>query len=280
MIVSTKDDIVRLSGSLAKNQWLTIKAAADLLMRSYPQGIVIDCSELTRVSEEGARTFLDAVRDIQAAGARMMVFGLPSDVLKVIRSVPGVRSQLPIAGSLQEARASLKLSSETAGPEANGKAAAPGVLVPLTGSLDIDYAVAIAGKLSRDLHLPVTLHALLEVGRNVPIGAPLPEAEAEANGWLEQAAATASKQGLACVRRMERVRETHEGILQAARQHNATHVVIAVPLDQVREEEMRDLVFTLMERAPCSVIVGRRASVHTDAAATAEAASQRRRPDH
>jgi len=276
MIVSTKDDVVRLSGSLVKNQWLTIKAAANLLMRSYPQGIVIDCSELTHVSEDGARTFLDAVRDIQAAGARMMVSGLPEEVLKVVRSVPGVRSQLPIANSLEEARASLHLSGETGGAEAEGKPATPGVLVPLIGSLDIEYAVTLAGKLSRDLHLPVTLLALLVVGRNVPIGAPLPEAEAEASGWLEEATNHATRQGITFVRRMERVRESHEGILHAARQHEATHVVIAVPADRVREEEMRDLIFALMERAPCSVIVGKRGPADASLTSAENVAARRR----
>src|SRR6185503_16538120 len=108
MIVATKDDCVHLSGSLAKNQWLFIKAAAVDLLTNHPQGTVIDCSELEHISEEGAKTFLDAMRDIQAGGAKMIVNGVPEPILQVIRSVPGVRSQLPIANTIAEARASLR----------------------------------------------------------------------------------------------------------------------------------------------------------------------------
>src|SRR5215470_1559686 len=127
MIVTSSDDVVRLSGALVKNQWLTIKAAANLLLQSHPQGIIIDCGELTHVSEDGAKTFLDAIKDIQAAGARMVVCNLPPEVLQVIRSVPGVRSQLPIANSVDEARASLRLSGEAPKTEAGQTSGAGGI---------------------------------------------------------------------------------------------------------------------------------------------------------
>src|SRR5260221_6268820 len=110
MIVTTRGDMVGLSGALVKNQWMTIKAAANLLLKEHPEGIIIDCSELDNVSEEGAKTFLDAMRDIQAAGARIVVCSLPENVMQVLRTVRTVRSQLPIASCLEEARASLRLS--------------------------------------------------------------------------------------------------------------------------------------------------------------------------
>src|SRR2546427_6372240 len=113
MIISSKDDVVQLSGQLHKNQWLTIKATASLLLRQHPEGILIDCSELTDISEDGAKTFLDAMRDITGEGSRIIVCALPDNVLQVLRSVPGVRSQLPIANSVEEARASLRLSTKS-----------------------------------------------------------------------------------------------------------------------------------------------------------------------
>ena len=101
MIIETKDDVVRLSGSLHKNQWLTIKAAANLLLQQHPEGIIVDCARLEEISEDGAKTFLEAMRDIEAARSRIIVANLPEKVLAVLKSVPGVRSQLPIAESVE-----------------------------------------------------------------------------------------------------------------------------------------------------------------------------------
>jgi hypothetical protein len=70
MIIETRGDVVRLSGSLTKNQWLTIRAAAGMLLRDHPQGIIVDCGQLDEITEEGAKTFLEAMRDIEAAQAR------------------------------------------------------------------------------------------------------------------------------------------------------------------------------------------------------------------
>ena len=53
MIIEQKDDVVRLSGSLTRNQWMTIKAAANLLLTNHPEGIIVDCSHLESISEDG-----------------------------------------------------------------------------------------------------------------------------------------------------------------------------------------------------------------------------------
>ena len=90
MIINSKDDVLSLSGSLHKNQWMTIKAAANLLLQDHPQGIIIDCAELEDISEGGAKTFLDAMRDIEAAHTHIMVANLPQNVLGVCKTIPGV----------------------------------------------------------------------------------------------------------------------------------------------------------------------------------------------
>lgn len=259
MIVYTHEDLVRLSGSLVKNQWLTIKAAANLLLRDHPQGIVIDCSELTQVSEEGAKTFLEAMRDIQHAGSRMIVANLPDDVLRVIRAVPGVRSQLPIASSIEEARASLKLAATAPGPTAAHASPGPGVLVPLFDTMDLEYAVTTAGRLARADHLSLHLVALLVVARNLPVGTPLPEQETAANQQLETAGALARKFGVPVARHMERVRDIDEGLLHLLKQYNASHVVVAAQAARANDEPFVNLVEALLHRAPCNVLVCRRA---------------------
>lgn len=257
MIITSENEVLKLSGSLVKNQWMTIRAAADLLLTEHPEGIIIDCRELTNVSEAGARTFLDAVRHIEAAGARIVVCNLPDNVLQVIRSVPGVRSQLPIASSLEEARASLQLSGAAA---TNGREEAGGIVVPLMAGLDGDYAVAIAALPAHALRLTVYLVYLLVVGRSLPLNTPLSEEEAEANQLLEQAEQVARRHNLTAVRRVERVRDAEEGILHVIRSYGASHVVLGAVVDHSESEDDRihSLVDALLLRAPCNVLIGRR----------------------
>jgi anti-anti-sigma regulatory factor len=259
MIVTSKNDVVELSGSLHKNQWLAIKAAAKLLLRQHPQGILIDCSELEEVSEDGAKTFLDAMKDIQGEGARIIVCNLPDNVLRVVRSVPGVRSQLPIAKSVEEARASLRLGGSAAMGDAERPPAEKGVLIPLVEGLDVDYAVTIAARLSREMRLPVLLVYLLAVGRNLPLNTPLAEQETAANRLLERAEQAARRQNLAFARYVERVRDVEEGVLQAIKNYKAGYVVLGAFADHAEDDLFHTLVETLLHRAPCNVLIGRKA---------------------
>src|SRR5438270_859606 len=109
MIIEARGDVVTLRGNLTRNQWLNIKAAANHLLREHPHGIIIDCGHIESVTEEGIDTFIDARRDIEAQGARIMLASVPTYVLEAMRSVPGASSQLPVARSVEEARSSLLL---------------------------------------------------------------------------------------------------------------------------------------------------------------------------
>lgn len=259
MIVSTHDDVVRLSGALVKNQWLTIKAAANLLLQDHPEGIIIDCSELSHVSEDGAKTFLEAMRDIQAAGARIVVCALPDEVMRVVRSIPGVRSQLPVAATVEEARASLRLQGSALPTGAERQAMGNGVLVPLIEGLDSEAAVVIAARAQRELKLQAHLVYFLTIARNLPLTAPLPEAEALANQGIEAASATARKAGLVFAVHVERVRDPQEGILQAIRNYTAATVIVSAAADQANSPTFMDLVEALLHRAPCNVVIARNA---------------------
>jgi anti-anti-sigma regulatory factor len=258
MIVSTQDDVVRLAGALVKNQWLTIKAAANLLLNEHPEGIIIDCSELENVSEDGAKTFLEAMKDIQSVGARIVVCNLPENVMQVIRSVPGVRSQLPLASSMEEARASLKLSSMARSSEADASARAEGILVPLIPGLDALYSVLIAAKISHDLRQPLHLVYLMEVARHLPIGTPLPEEEERAHQMMEAALQEAKRLNVPSDAHLERVRDAQEGILQAIKSYKTSWVILGSYLQNVKDETFMDLVSSLLQRAPCNVLVARR----------------------
>lgn len=259
MIVNGKNDIVQLSGSLHKNEWLTIKALAKILLIQHPQGILIDCTELTEISEEGTKTFLTAMRDIQGEGARIVMVNLPDHVLQVVRSVPGVRSQLPIAASIEEARASLRIGRKLQQAENDRPMCDNSILVPLFPGFDIDYAIAVAARAARELKQPITLATFLVVSRSRPLGTPMPEEEGLAHRMLEQAEKVVKKLNIPYMLHVERVRDAEEGLLQLIKAHKATHVYIGAYADHANDEQFQRITELLLRRAPCNVGIARQA---------------------
>jgi anti-anti-sigma regulatory factor len=262
VIIETKDDVVRLSGSLTKNQWLTIRAAANLLLQDHPQGIIIDCSSLENISEDGAKTFLEAMRDIESAKARIVVASLPPNLRRVIQTVPGVRSQLPIADSVEAARASLRMHNLQAAPPPAQEGARRGqvLLVPLLADLDLTYGAHLAGRLAQTTRDEVRLVYFLEVERTLPLGAPLPEKERAAQESLLKAGQYARRHNVIVREHVERVREATEGILTAIKANTADQLVLGATSEPVGEdshERFHQLVDSLLHRAPCEVVVGR-----------------------
>lgn len=259
MIVSCrKDDVIQLSGALHKNEWLTIKALARLLLVQHPEGILIDCSELTDISEEGTKTFLHALRDIQGEGSRIVLVNLPENVYRVVRSVPGVRSALPIAKSEEEARASLRVGRAVAA-DAERPVADNSILVPLFDDFDIEYAITVAARAGRELRQPLTLAALIVVSRSQPLTAPMPEEESRATALLERAEGYVRKHGVRYARHVERVRGAEEGLLQLIKTHKASNVIIGAYANHIRDEQFLTLVDILLNRAPCNVVIVRQA---------------------
>lgn len=267
MIIETKGDTVRLSGSLHKNQWITIRAAANLLLHNHPQGIIIDCENIESISEDGAKTFLEAMRDIETAKSRIVVANLPDNILAVCKTVPGVRSQLPIAKSVEEARASLRIAShslDSTQKSANSnfeKTVLPTVImVPLIDGIDLTYGGALAGRLAHLNKAEVRLIYFIQVPRTLPLNAPLIDEEQRAQAALEKAMRFARENAAKTTHHVERVREPHEGILAAINAQKAELVVIGAvnePIGAEGHDTFHELVDTLLHRAPCEVIIGR-----------------------
>ena len=111
MIIEAREDVVTLEGSLVTNQWSAIQAPANLLLRFHPNGILIDASGITRCTEDGARTFLDAMDYIERHRARIVVCHPPPEVQETLKNIPNLRSQLAIAATCEEGRASLEMAS-------------------------------------------------------------------------------------------------------------------------------------------------------------------------
>ena len=109
MIIEAKEDTLYLSGAFNENHWPTLEGAVRYLLKNHPRGIIVECSEMTAMTEGGVRTFLEVLRDAMKQGWRVLFVNVPEIVSGQIKVTPGLRSQLPIAGSIEEARRSLEV---------------------------------------------------------------------------------------------------------------------------------------------------------------------------
>ncbi len=263
MIIETREDVVRLSGTLHKNQWMTIKAAANLLLVDHPEGIIVDCSSMQGISDDGAKTFLEAMRDIEAAHSRIIVANLPEQVMTKCRSIPGVRSQLPIADSVEAARASLRaaktMNSKLHGADSGKRGAL--LFVPLIAGIDLSYGVTLAQRTANIGKAEIRLVYFLEVVRTLPLNAPMPEQEENATRTLEEVHALANPNLGHVQERVERVREAVDGIVATAKAQNADRIIIGlakIPEEGEESEKVARLIQTLIKRAHCEVIIARK----------------------
>ena len=222
MIIEAREDTVTLTGAVTLNMWPAVQAAAAMLLKNHPTGIIIDCSGLTQCTQKGAETFADAFEYIGAHNARIVVAGLSQDFLEIGKAVPGVRSQLPTAATLEQARASLQL--EEIEPK-KGKARMKAVM-PISGNWR--RALYHVQKLAAGEDCEIHLVDLLRVPRALPIGTPLPERESEGSDRLDEAEQAAQNAGLSIFKHVERVRWRAAGLADFANRLGATFTVASL----------------------------------------------------
>src|SRR5215467_4156784 len=80
MVIETCQEVVYISGWLGTNQWPVIKTTAAQIYERYPQGIVIDLSGVQWISEEGERTLIAAMDDIESQDLPFALVNLSSSV--------------------------------------------------------------------------------------------------------------------------------------------------------------------------------------------------------
>lgn len=228
MIIEAREDTITLRGEVKSNIWPAIQAAAALLLDNHPTGIILDCSGLSKITAKGAETFQDAFAFIASQNARIMVVGLTDEMLAIGQSVPGFRSQLPIAATVEEARASLKLGELT--PQ-RGKARVAGV-VPMLGNWR--RAVYMADKLAVGESCEMHLVDLIRVPRTLPIGSPMPERETAGQTRLAEAQGLVRKTGLKSFSHVERVR-AKSALDSFAERLQADFAVISLDRDAAKD---------------------------------------------
>jgi len=260
MIIEAREDVVQLEGALDKNLWPTIQAAANLLLRQHPQGIIVDGSSLTACSPEGAQTFREAMDYIERYRARIVVSAVPEGIIEVIRAVPGIRSRLPIAATVEEARASLRLARPGAAQGGSTHRALQDILVPLLRADTPETSTMLACRLAKAGEQKARLHLayILEVPRHLPLSSPLPEEEAVAAEALVAAQSWVQREGLLAVPHVLRARDAGEEIVHQAGILASNMIVLSrCPSSADADEFMTRVMRTVIDRAPCEVILNK-----------------------
>lgn len=279
MIIEARGDVVSLSGSLEKNLWPAIQAAANLLLRMHPNGILIDASEINHCSDEGARTFLDAMEYIERHNARIVVCHPPAEVQQSIRHVPGVRSRLAIADTTDQGRASLEMASITrrqrpatmrAEIEA-GSVRSRLVMIPLLleESAGLRETIGLALKMGSvgvhdkgredkaKLIMPL-IHFLsvLEIPRSMPLTSPLTEEEERAKKIIQEAVQIAAEAELVCQSTVARTRDAGEQIATQAKDLGIEIIVMSMPpRGNPARDRLEPIIDTVLQRARCEIVV-------------------------
>lgn len=255
MIVEFVGDVLKLSGDLVTNQWETVRTAAGLLLKKHPQGIVVDCSGLRKVTEEGAQTFYDMMVYIQSKKARIIVAAVPEHVRKVISHVPDIRSELAIAGTVAEARHSLDLLQEIREEKTKKKHTTGTLLLSLCGSGADSHAIALAACIAEMRLLSVEAVYALIVPRALPLDTPRSEEEAKAARILQQAVDILSRKGLEVNPVVERGRNVASTLEKVCKECNSIVTILSLPPPDPRTGEPQATIEEVLERLPSEVIL-------------------------
>ena len=222
MIIEAREDTIILRGNVKTNLWPAIQAAAALLLENYPKGIIIDTSGVTSCTAKGAETFADAFKYITSHDAHIVVAGLSPELQEISKTVQAVRSQLPLASTVEEARASIELEELTL---KRGRARLAAV-VPMIGNWR--RAVYFGDKLAVGENCELHLIDLIKVPLTLPMGTPLPERETNGQARLEEAKTLVREAGLKSFSHVERVRSHSTGLSDFVKRLDADIAVVSI----------------------------------------------------
>lgn len=270
MIVESYEDVIILTGALRSNFWETIHTAVSLTLKRHPTGVIIDGSGITEITPAGAETFRDAIEFIESHDqARIVVASVPPHALEVLMSVPEVRSQLPIAATVEAARKSLDLlvtSDEE--PKKKKKDMGDGeikrtILAILSADDSDDDLLQLIKEHVDNVHGRVVLLFPIVIPRNLPLQAPMPELEDKGLKTIEKCKARLSELKTPHEVRVEHTRDLPAIIHETAEEVDAARVLVAFSRRNPEQMEAgMSKLLSIMQRVkrPIVLIRGQRDS--------------------
>ncbi len=256
MIVESYEDVIVLSGPLKSNHWETVETAIELLLKRHPPGVIVDCSNITEITEQGAQTFQHAIDFVlRQEGARIIFAAVPSHVAVTLRNVKEVRSQLALANSVEDARRSLDLmETDPSRRKREFKRAADSTIlaVALPGCYTESF-VKFTEEFLSTMAAKCVLGVPIVVPRELPLQAPMPEQEMAAVAFMRLVEKRLVEKGVPCEFKLERTRDVATLVDEMATSVNASHVLVSLPEDHREDEESSKLFFSLMEKINRSI---------------------------
>jgi nucleotide-binding universal stress UspA family protein len=130
------------------------------------------------------------------------------------------------------------------------------ILVPTVGLPYSERAVELACRLGHEQKAEVVLVHVVEVPRTMPLGVPLPEAEAEATKVLERAESIVTLHGLKPKKMVQRARIAGEEIARIAAEQDVDMIVLGARAKiGLRDEILGRTSDLVLRHASCEVIV-------------------------
>jgi len=111
MIIEIENDVIKLIGKLNKNVWPATQAASAMIIGSGIKNIIIDCSGISSIDEDGLNTFAGAFKYMTRKNVRIIFTSVDDKIVDLAKRTIGVRSQMPIANSIEDARESFALDN-------------------------------------------------------------------------------------------------------------------------------------------------------------------------
>lgn len=127
------------------------------------------------------------------------------------------------------------------------------ILVPTTGTPASRRAVELACRLAQEQRAEILLVYVVEVPRTLELGAPLPPVEQEAKEALTVGKEVVMMHSLPVKAVVQRARQAGDGIMAAAKDHQADLIVMGITPGRHGHIWGRTAE-TLLHRAPCEVI--------------------------
>jgi len=260
MIVESYEDVIVLSGALRSNYWETLHTAVSLTLKRHPTGVIIDCSGITEATVEGAETFHDAIDFVgEHDQARIIVAAVRPEVLAVMRMVPEVRSQLPIVGTVEQARRSLDLlEADEDDPKRRKRDSNRHVDRSLLVCLAVDetepFVLELAIELSRGLPTKIDILLPVLVPRDLPLQAPLPEVEESALRVADASRERLINLDIPHSVKLERTRDFSTLIQEYADETNPAHIIIGIRHDERHQDDVQKILRNIQDKIHRSLV--------------------------
>ena len=199
--------------------------------------------------------------------ARIVLAAVPENVMKVLREVPEVRSQLPVVDTVEGARKSLDLmvdelddhgkKKKTKAPQ---KACDRTILAVISGDESDSHMITVMLELVDTMPAKVVLLCPIVVPRELPQTAPMPKEEEYARHALEQGRNRLHARGTPCELRLERTRDIPTLVQDLSQEYNAAHVIVGLASDLKGDDAYLKILKSVIDKvkAPLVIVRGQR----------------------